>query len=322
MPTYLLYLLVTASPVASSLRYAILAIVPWWPVTARGESLPASRRILIAVGVVAFGICCQFLWVAPSTGAGPAPPDVPVTVTQAIGTTAPGADTGRRWSVRIPLGIFLLTRLVDGLMIAWFAREQVASGSIRGWFVVHPTPASPGYLTALTNFDGQWYQQIAEHGYPTVLRRWSRGAEPWAFYPLYPSLVRGLMELTGLPFAAAATLVSMTCGAVAVCLLYRLLLRTGGRFTATATVLALCVYPAAPILQAAYTESLALLVIAVRLGVAGPEVRRGGDRHAGSLADPTHRVPCGPAHRPARHRPMASGAGRVLGTEVGRGPAR
>jgi hypothetical protein len=194
-----------------------------------------------------------------------------VTVAQAAGTSTPGADTGGRWSVRIPLTIFLITRVLDGLMIAWFARDQVASGSVRGWFVVHPTPASPGYLTALTNFDGQWYQQIAEHGYPTVLPMVEGhvAQNPWAFYPLYPSLVRGLMALTGLPFAAAATLVSMTCGAVAVCLLYRLLLPTGGRFTATATVLALCTYPAAPVLQAAYTESLALLEIVVLVWALG-----------------------------------------------------
>jgi hypothetical protein len=174
------------------------------------------------------------------------------------------AVTAARRGVLVPLAIFLATRVIDGLMIAWFAREQVSS-SIGGWFVVRPTPASPGYLTALTNFDGQWYQQIAEHGYPTSLPMdgGQVAQNAWAFYPLYPGLVRGLMTVSGLSFAAAATLVSMACGAVAVCLVYRLLLRTGSRFSATATVLALCTYAAAPVLQAAYTESLALLEIAV-----------------------------------------------------------
>jgi hypothetical protein len=188
-----------------------------------------------------------------------------VTVAQASRAAAVRAEAAGPWRVLVPLTIFLVTRVIDGLMIAWFAREQVSSSSTGGWFVVRPTPASPGYLTALTNFDGQWYQQIAEHGYPTSLPMdgGQVAQNPWAFYPLFPGLVRGLMTLTGLSFAAAATLVSMTCGAAAVCLIYRLLLRTGSRFAATATVLALCTYAAAPVLQAAYTESLALLEIAV-----------------------------------------------------------
>src|SRR4051812_15680481 len=104
----------------------------------------------------------------------------------------------------------------------------------------------------------------------------------WAFYPLYPGLVRGLMAVTGLPFALAATVVSTACGAVAVCLLYRMLVHTGGRFTATATVLALCAYPAAPVLQAAYTESTALLEITVL--VWGLQQRRYGVVLAATLA--------------------------------------
>src|SRR4051812_9986093 len=104
----------------------------------------------------------------------------------------------------------------------------------------------------------------------------------WAFYPLYPGLVRGLMAVTGLPFALAATMVSTACGALAVCLLYRMLVTTGGRFTATATVLALCAYPAAPVLQVAYTESTALLEIS--LLVWGLQNRRYGVVLAATLA--------------------------------------
>jgi hypothetical protein len=191
---------------------------------------------------------------------------------------------GRRHLVLVPLVIFAVTRVVDGVMIWWFAHQQVASGPDRGWFVAHPVAASPGYLAALANFDGQWYQQIAEHGYPTSLPMADGqvAQNPWAFYPLYPGLVRGVMAVTGLPFALAATVVSTACGAVAVCLLYRMLVHTGGRFTATATVLALCAYPAAPVLQAAYTESTALLEITVL--VWGLQQRRYGVVLAATLA--------------------------------------
>lgn len=175
-----------------------------------------------------------------------------------------------RWTPAVPLGIFLLTRVLDGLVVAWFARDQVAStfAGGEGWFTVHPVPASPGYLAALANFDGQWYQQVAEHGYPSTLpvSEGEVAQNAWAFFPAFPALVRLVMALSGLPFEVAATVVSTTCGAVAVCLLHRMLVPLGGRFNAAATVLALCTFPAAVVLQAGYTESLALLALVLLVG--------------------------------------------------------
>jgi hypothetical protein len=49
------------------------------------------------------------------------------------------------------------------------------------------------------------------------------------------------------------------------CLLYRMLTPSCGRFAASLSVLALCTYPAAIALQAAYAESLAMLVVLVAL---------------------------------------------------------
>jgi len=69
----------------------------------------------------------------------------------------------------------------------------------------------------------------------------------------------------GLSFGAAASLVSLICGAIAMCVLYRLLLDRTDRFTTGLSVMALCVAPAAPIFQSAYTESLALLLLLAAL---------------------------------------------------------
>jgi hypothetical protein len=183
-----------------------------------------------------------------------------------LATPLAPARGGRRPALRpwlVPLGIFALTRLLDGVLIALVATRQAAVGHGIGPFVVHPMPASPGYLTALTNWDGQWYAQIALHGYPSTLPR-HHGAvvqNVWAFYPLFPGAVRGVMQLSGLSFAVAATLVSTLCGAAAMILLHRMLRRTAGLFTASMTVLALCMFPSGPVLQAAYTESMSLLVV-------------------------------------------------------------
>jgi hypothetical protein len=175
----------------------------------------------------------------------------------------------------VPLGIFLLTRAVDVVLIVLVARDQIPASSLP-LHMPMPTLVDPAsYLHVIANWDGQWYRQIAAHGYPShvpaihgVLQQ-----NAWAFYPGYPALVRLVMS-TGASFGLAASIVSLSCGAAAMCLLYALLLGRCGRDVAALTVLALCSAPAAPIFQAAYTESLALLL--VLLGLWALERRRYG----------------------------------------------
>jgi hypothetical protein len=143
----------------------------------------------------------------------------------------------------VPLGIFLLTRLVDGLALILLAPHDSYGHTIAYW-------------------DGGWYRQIAEHGYPSHLpvRHGVVQQSGWAFYPAYPALVRVCLA-TGLSYGVAASVVSLGCGAGAMCLMYRMLMPATGRFGAGLAVLALCTYPAAVVFQAAYAESLTLLLI-------------------------------------------------------------
>ena len=102
-------------------------------------------------------------------------------------------------------------------------------------------------------FDGSWYWVVAEHGYPSVLPVDSTGAvgqNPWAFFPLYPGLVRVLMDLTGLGWTLLAPLTATVLGAAAMLLVHRAVslgapsvvaLRPG---LPLATVALLAVYPA------------------------------------------------------------------------------
>ena len=88
--------------------------------------------------------------------------------------------------------------------------------------------------------------------------------------------------LTGASFGLAASVVSLTCGAAAMCVLDRMLTPRCGRFVAALTVLAVCCAPPAPVLQVAYTESIGLLLVllalraleARRYGRAAPDRRR------------------------------------------------
>ncbi|HKJ11286.1 MAG TPA: hypothetical protein VJ976_02730, partial [Ornithinimicrobium sp.] len=83
----------------------------------------------------------------------------------------------------------------------------------------------------------------------------------WAFYPLFPVLARGLMAVTGWPFAVAATVLATALGYGAALVIAGLLRERVGAPGALAAVALLGAFPAAPVLQVAYSESLALLLL-------------------------------------------------------------
>lgn len=174
---------------------------------------------------------------------------------------------GHRW-VLIPLAIYAVTRLVGGILLAIGASRQVAlTGDGTDYRVTVPTPESPGYLGVVSNWDGQWYRAIAEHGYPMSLPRAGGDILPneWAFTPGYPFLVRAVMTVARIDFPLAATVLSLVCGALALTILYGMVRRWTDDFAAASLVLGLCCFPAAPVMQVAYTESLSLLLVTLAI---------------------------------------------------------
>lgn len=173
------------------------------------------------------------------------------------------------FAIWYPLAVYAATRLIDALFILIAARHQIAlSGIIDGYHLTLPSAAAPGYATVASNWDGQWYLSIATNGYPTSIPRDAAGhvmQNEWGFYPVYPLLVGAIARITGLGFVVVAPLLSSLLGGLAVIALFRLISQTAGRFAAAATVLLACTYMAAPAMQIAYTESLALLLICTAL---------------------------------------------------------
>ncbi|MEO7753648.1 MAG: hypothetical protein ABIS35_09565 [Terracoccus sp.] len=170
-----------------------------------------------------------------------------------------------RFAVWFPLAVFAVSRLYVLVAGVILAKNQIplpiGTANIR---IFYPTPADPGYLAAMTNWDGQWYRVIAEQGYPAVLPRAGWGGidmNPWAFFPVFPLLVGAVMTVTGLPFIVVGPLLSTLIGFVAMYLLFRLVDRAVGRWEAIVAVVATCFYIASPVFSASYTESLALLVV-------------------------------------------------------------
>lgn len=169
--------------------------------------------------------------------------------------------------VRTILVVYVVSRVVV-LAAMWVAAT---------WF---QNPAGVGHLDPtigdiLGLWDAQWYERIATEGYPVPLP-----ADPetgkltysaWAFYPLFPFLVKGLM-LLGLPFTAAAVGLNVILGGVAAVLVWALFRhglhaepQPGRERLALVAACLWCFYPATGVMLKAYTEPLAAVLVAASL---------------------------------------------------------
>jgi hypothetical protein len=129
---------------------------------------------------------------------------------------------------------------------------------------VRPGHRALGYWDIANSWDGTWYQRTVDRGYPARLPVDATGAvEPntWAFYPLFPRLTQLLMQLTGLTWTPAGTLVAISCAGGAVVLMRSLLAALVGPRLALWTVALLCFFPSSAVLQLPYAESTAILLL-------------------------------------------------------------
>ena len=169
--------------------------------------------------------------------------------------------------VRTVLVVYLVSRVV-GAVLMWVAAT---------WFqnpagVGHPDPTF-GDLVGL--WDSVWYRRIVEDGYPVPLPRDQDTGyitySAWAFYPLYPWLVKAVM-VTGLSFDVAGVLVNVVLGAVAAVLIHALLRSSyhAGRQPqrerlALVAACLWCLYPTTTVMLKPYTEALAVVLVALAL---------------------------------------------------------
>lgn len=187
-----------------------------------------------------------------------APPHAPV--------TSAARNLVQRWYVRPRaflfgvLAIYFASRLFSGIVLTIVGLYQPDVV----WF-----ESERGYLRMTVLWDAFWYRQIVEDGYPAALpadnesgRLWQN---PWAFYPLFPYLTRGLMALTGGGFALVGSTLALLLGAVAAVLIAILLRDRVGPRVAIAGVTLWATFMATPVLQVAYTESLAMVLLCLVL---------------------------------------------------------
>lgn len=150
--------------------------------------------------------------------------------------------------------------------------------AIESWFGGHPRPPYGVFVSRW--WDGWWYEQIWAHGYPSTLPI-SDGSlalpagvvdlNEWAFFPLYPMLVKAVTAVTGGTWVVVAPLVALVLGAAALLVVHRVVEVAAPRAVQArpglplATVAVVAFFPPAVVFQTAYTESLALLLVATSL---------------------------------------------------------
>ena len=109
-----------------------------------------------------------------------------------------------------------------------------------------------GWIGKLVNpmmlWDGLWYRMIAAEGYAG----WTPKA---AFWPLFPWMMRGIHNLTGISYDLAGYLIVNVCFLIALILLYQLVLIEFDQTIAAGTLVAIAVFPTAFFFRVVYTES-------------------------------------------------------------------
>jgi len=177
----------------------------------------------------------------------------PVTVGQSQRNTEPRADL-RIEQTRAPaFGIYLWSRTVIwlGAIFAFYWFEPNRNPHAGTWDspLIHDLGS---FTDVWARWDSVFFVRIAEHGYDTTSA---------AFYPLYPALVAGLGRVFFGHYVLAGIVVSLAAAAGAFLLLYRIAEERLGADGAQRTVLYLAIFPTALFLQAAYSESLYLLLV-------------------------------------------------------------
>ena len=153
------------------------------------------------------------------------------------------------------LGIWALCRSFSLLLVAIVSQYQAP---------VNWTGPHPDYFSMTVLWDGFWYRQIAEAGYPAALPVDAVGTvqeNAWAFYPAFPMMSRVLMNITGLGFPVVGSTLALLLGFAAAVMMALLLRDRVGPAVALAAVAVYAASPVSPSFQIAYTESLAILLL-------------------------------------------------------------
>jgi len=180
---------------------------------------------------------------AAVSAAGP-DPTAPPTV-----EAAPDAAPAGRWYPRTALIVYAAIRV--GTLVVVAVSNLFTHRSI---------------LHDLETWDGKWFLLAIEHGYPSHLPmiHGHVAANPIAFFPLFPLLVRAI-DLTGLPAGWSALLLSAVTGATALLGVGLLARRLAGDRAGQRAALLFAVFPGSFVFSLPYSEGLVITYVSFGL---------------------------------------------------------
>ncbi len=107
--------------------------------------------------------------------------------------------------------------------------------------------------------DGQWYLEIAKYGYTGKHDGYDPGTRKYAFFPLYPALIRLFSVFTSGNLYISGILVSLLASIVGVIYFYELILLDFSKKIALNSVFYFLIFPMSIFYSAIFTESLFFL---------------------------------------------------------------
>ncbi len=179
---------------------------------------------------------------------------------------SPGAQHAWRRAVIVGLLAYVVSRLCVLAGAGVRAAQQVVDARERGEAV--PRSATSLITEVLTSWDGRWYLEIVRLGYPASIPpdiTYEQTEARAAFFPVYPTIVRGVDALLPGGDTLAALSVNLVLGAVSVVLVGLLARRLFSIAVAARAMTLYAIFPGSFVLSFAYSEATLIVLAAACL---------------------------------------------------------
>jgi len=155
---------------------------------------------------------------------------------------------GGAFGVMLAVAIVAMLRVAQLILVGWMSKDGTLASHLLIW-------------------DGGWFINVATEGYPdgyTYDTGGTRVGNGFAFFPLFPGLIRGI-TLLGVPAEAASLTVATLSGIVAGVGIFLLGTALWDREVGYVLTVLVCAQPMSVVLTMGYSEPLFLALVALTL---------------------------------------------------------
>jgi 4-amino-4-deoxy-L-arabinose transferase-like glycosyltransferase len=177
-------------------------------------------------------------------------------------------ESGMTWPRAVVYGLaaFVVSRLCVLLGAGVRASQLVVDANLDD----EPRPDSAAGMVAgvFTSWDGRWYLEIVRSGYPRSIPpaiTYEQTEARAAFFPVYPTIVRGANAVLPGGDSFAALFVNLVLSVIAVLLVGVMARRLAGDEVAARSMVLFAVFPGSFVLSFAYSEATLIVLAAACL---------------------------------------------------------